>query len=345
MSDAKRALITGIDGQDGSYLAELLCDEEYEVHGLVRRAPDDEFPRLALVRDRVSLHWGDLLDEGSLARVIRRVQPTEIYNLAAAAYVPVSFDQPTLAADVTGLGATRMLHATLEFAPTARFFQATSGEIFGRSDSEVLDEGASVRPANPYGAAKAYAHSMVGYFRELRSARKAGLWCCAGIAFNHESPRRGLGYVTRKITHAAAAIKHGEKHELRLGNRAAVRDWGFAKEYVEAMCKMLRQDEPEDYVLATGVGHTVQDVVDVAFARVGLDPEAHVAPLEDARPLDIDRLVGDPSKAADRLGWQASTSFESLIEMMVDHDLRLIEGGLRSELSGPALEAELIRAS
>jgi GDPmannose 4,6-dehydratase len=347
----RRALITGIAGQDGSYLAELLVGKGYEVHGIVHGSPGEDLPRLDRVRGSVEIHWADLLDEGSIARVIRRSSPDEVYNLAAAAYVPASFCQPTLTGDVTGLGAVRMLQATAEEAPDARFFQASSGEIFGGSpEGEALDEHSPLAPRNPYGAAKAYAHSLVQYYRALwregetaaeTSAR--GLWCCSGISFNHESPRRGLGYVTRKITHAAAAISRGEPRRLELGTLDAVRDWGFARDYVEAMWLMLQQDEPEDYVLATGIGHTVEDVAAVAFQCVDRD-HAEFVSVDPAskRPIDIDRLVGDPSRAMQRLGWRASKSFEEVIEEMVRHDQGLIDAGLVG--AQPSAESELVRA-
>jgi GDPmannose 4,6-dehydratase len=318
----KRALITGITGQDGSYLAEFLLDQGYEVHGMVRRASTEKFDRIEHLRERITLHQGDLLDHRSLVDTLRASAPHEIYNLAAMSFVAVSWTQPTLTAEFTGVSVTRLLEAMREAAPEARFYQASSSEMFGRVRETPQDESTPFYPRSPYGVAKVYGHFITVNYRE-----SYGLHATSGILFNHESPRRGLEFVTRKITWHAAAIKLGRRDELRLGNLDAKRDWGYALDYVQAMWLMLQRDEPEDFVIATGQTNTVRRCVEIAFDRVGLDWERHVV-VDDAfkRPAEVDLLVGNPAKARELLGWQPTTSFEDLIALMVDADLALLGG-------------------
>jgi GDPmannose 4,6-dehydratase len=316
----KRALITGITGQDGSYLAELLLDKGYEVHGLVRRSSTERFERIEHLRDRITLHQGDLLDQRSLVDALRASRPDEVYNLAAMSYVAVSWIQPTLTAEFTGVGVTRMLEAVRETCPEARFYQASSSEMFGKVRQVPQNESTPFYPRSPYGVAKAYGHHITVNYRE-----SYGLFGCSGILFNHESERRGLEFVTRKISWHAAAIKLGLAKEVRLGNLDAERDWGYAVDYVEAMWLMLQQDRADDYVIATGETHSVRECAQIAFDRVGLDWEPHVA-VDDSfkRPAEVDRLVGDASKARRELGWEPRTGFRELIELMVDADLNLL---------------------
>lgn len=317
-----RALITGITGQDGSYLAELLLEKGYEVHGMVRRSSTEKFDRIEHLRDRLTLHQGDLLDQRSLVDALRAAQPDEIYNLAAMSFVAVSWIQPTLTAEFTGVGVTRMLEAMREVCPDARFYQASSSEMFGKVRETPQSESTPFYPRSPYGVAKCYGHHITVNYRE-----SYGLYCCSGILFNHEGERRGLEFVTRKITWHAAAIKRGLRDELTLGNLDARRDWGYAKDYVEAMWLMLQQERADDYVIATGAAHTVRDCVEIAFDQAGLDPWQHVK-TDDAlkRPAEVDLLVGDASKARRELGWEPRTSFEALIRLMVDADLKLLGG-------------------
>jgi GDPmannose 4,6-dehydratase len=317
---SRRALITGITGQDGSYLAELLLDKGYEVHGMVRRSSTERFERIEHLRDRITLHQGDLLDQRSLVDALRAARPDEIYNLAAMSFVAASWVQPTLTAEFTGVGVTRMLEAMREACPDARFYQASSSEMFGRVRESPQTESTPFYPRSPYGVAKAYGHHITVNYRE-----SYGLFCCSGILFNHEGPRRGLEFVTRKVTWHAAAIKLGRARELRLGNLDARRDWGYARDYVEAMWLMLQQDRADDYVVATGRSHSVRDCVELAFERVGLDWEPYVV-IDDGlrRPAEVDLLVGDASKARRELGWEPRTSFEELIAQMVDADLELL---------------------
>ena len=307
-----RALITGITGQDGAYLADLLRERGYEIHGLVgdRSQPIEG----------VTLHVGDLRDQDSLARALAAARPDEVYNLAAVSSVAASWEDPALIGDVTGLGVARLLEAVRTTCPEARLFQASSNEIFGAGRSGSADETTPLAPRTPYGAAKAYAHHLVVGHREAY-----GLFACSGILFNHESPRRGERFVTRKITRGAAAIKLGQADELRLGTLDPQRDWGYAPDFVEAMWLMLQRDRAEDYVLATGLAHSVGDCVAVAFAHVGLDWRDHVK-LDDAfkRPAETPPLVGDAGKARRELGWEPRTGFEEMIERMVDHDLALL---------------------
>jgi GDPmannose 4,6-dehydratase len=318
----KRALITGITGQDGSYLAELLLDKGYEVHGMVRRSSTEKFERIEHLRDRITLHQADLLDHRSLVDALRAADPDEVYNLAAMSFVAVSWIQPTLTAEFTGVGVTRLLEAVREVCPGTRFYQASSSEMFGKVLETPQTETTPFYPRSPYGVAKVYGHFITVNYRESYD-----LFACSGILFNHESPRRGLEFVTRKITWHAAAIKTGKATELRLGNLDAKRDWGFARDYVEAMWLMLQQDTPEDFVIATGHTHTVRECVEIAFERVGLDWQPYVVQDDRfLRPAEVDLLVGDCAKAKRRLGWEPKTSFEELIALMTDADLKTLGG-------------------
>ncbi len=317
----RRALITGITGQDGSYLAELLLDKGYEVHGMVRRSSTEKFDRVEHIRDRLVLHQGDLLDQRSLVDALRAARPDEIYNLAAMSYVAASWVQPTLTAEFSGTGVTRLLEAMREACPEARFYQASSSEMFGKVREVPQTESTPFYPRSPYGVAKAYGHFITVNYRE-----SYGLHATSGILFNHESPRRGLEFVTRKITWHAAAIKLGMRSELRLGNLDAERDWGFAGDYVRAMWLMLQQEQPDDFVVATGVAHSVRDCVNVAFEHAGLSVAEHVVTDPGLlRPAEVEHLIGDASKARRVLGWEPRVSFEELIRMMVDADLALLE--------------------
>jgi GDPmannose 4,6-dehydratase len=320
---SKRALISGITGQDGSYLAELLLEKGYEVHGLVRRLSSENHDRLQAIRDRIVLHTGDLLDQRSLVDVMRECEPDEIYNLAAMSFVAASWNQPTLTAEFTGIGVTRMLEAMREVCPEARFYQASSSEMFGKVKETPQNELTPFYPRSPYGVAKVYGHFITVNYRE-----SYGLFACSGILFNHESPRRGLEFVTRKVTHGAAAIKLGLASELRLGNLLARRDWGYAPDYVEAMWLMLQQDEPDDFVIGTGEDHSVQDLVDIAFEQVDLDPGEYVR--QDPaflRPAEVDLLIANPSKAHEQMDWEPTTSFDQLVRLMVDADLDRLRAG------------------
>jgi GDPmannose 4,6-dehydratase len=314
------ALITGITGQDGSYLAELLLERGYEVHGMVRRASTEKFDRIEHLRERITLHQADLLDQRSLVDALRAARPDEVYNLAAMSFVAVSWIQPTLTAEFTGVGVTRILEAVREACPETRFYQASSSEMFGKVRETPQTESTPFYPRSPYGVAKVYGHHITVNYRESYD-----LFACSGILFNHESERRGLEFVTRKITWHAAAIKHGLRDALALGNLDARRDWGYAKDYVEAMWLMLQQDEPDDFVIATGKTNTVRNCVEVAFDEAGLEWEPYVK-IDDSlkRPAEVDLLVGDPSKAARELGWRPQTSFEQLIRLMVRSDLALL---------------------
>jgi GDPmannose 4,6-dehydratase len=316
----RTALITGITGQDGSYLAELLLDKGYEVHGMVRRSSTEKFDRIEHLRDRITLHQADLLDHRSLVDALRAAKPDEVYNLAAMSFVAVSWIQPTLTAEFTGVGVTRLLEAIREVCPQTRFYQASSSEMFGKVQETPQTERTPFYPRSPYGVAKVYGHHITVNYRESYD-----LFACSGILFNHESERRGLEFVTRKVTWHAAAIKLGQREQVALGNLEAKRDWGYAKDYVEAMWLMLQQDEADDYVIATGETHTVQRLVEVAFDEAGLDWESHVV-IDDAfkRPAEVDLLVGDAGKAKRRLGWEPRTSFEELIRLMVRSDLELL---------------------
>ena len=316
----KRALITGISGQDGSYLAELLLEKGYEVHGLVHGSTDRRFERLEPIVDRLSLHPGDLLDEGSLVDVLRDSAPDEVYNLAAMSSVAESWRLAVATAEYTAVGVTRLLEGIREACPEARFYQASSSEMFGRALETPQSERTPFYPRSPYGVSKVYGHFITVNYRE-----SFGLHASAGILFNHESPRRGAAFVTRRISHGVASIKLGLTDELVLGNLDVRRDWGYAKEYVEAMWLMLQRDEPDDFVIGTGVSHSVGDFVDAAFACVGLKREDHVRIDPDlARPADIEEVVADPAKAKEELGWEARVTFEELVEMMVRADLEAL---------------------
>jgi len=322
MTDKPSALVTGITGQDGSYLAELLLDKGYDVHGMVRRASTEKFDRIEQIRDRITLHQGDLLDQRSLVDALRASKPSEIYNLAAMSFVAVSWIQPTLTAEFTGVGVTRMLEAMREVCPEARFYQASSSEMFGKVLEVPQTETTPFYPRSPYGVAKVYGHFITVNYRESYD-----LHATSGILFNHESPRRGLEFVTRKITWHAAAIKHGLMKEVRLGNLDAERDWGYAKDYVEAMWLMLQQDKPEDYVIATGKSHSVRECCEVAFDEAGLGDFEQYVTIDSSfvRPAEVDHLIGSPAKAERDLGWKPATSFEQLIRLMTRADLELLK--------------------
>ena len=323
---ARRALITGITGQDGSYLAEFLLDRGYEVVGMVRRSSTVNYERIAHLMDRIEFHSGDLLDQLSIVEAIREHAPDEVYNLAAQSFVQTSFGQPVLTGETTALGVTRMLDAIRLVDSNIRFYQASSSEMFGKVHEVPQTESTPFHPRSPYGVAKVYGHWITVNYRE-----SYGLYACSGMLFNHESPRRGLEFVTRKISHGAAQIALGQTTELRLGTLAAQRACGSGGDYVDARWRMLQQDEPEDCVICTGETHTVREFCQVAFARVGLDWEAHVVVDERYyRPAEVDLLVGDGSLAADRLDWRPTIGFVDLVEMMVDADMALLEGRLRN---------------
>lgn len=324
----RRALITGITGQDGAYLARFLLDRGYEVHGFVRNGQPGSALRLDGIRERIHLHEGDLVDSASIFGVLRSVQPTELYNLAAQSFIPASFSQPLLTADSTALGVTRLLEAIRSSDPAIRFFQASSSELFGAVRQSPQNELTPFVPRNPYGAAKAYAHWMTVNYRSTY-----GLFACSGILFNHESPMRSKQFVTRRITSSVARIVHGLQEKLTLGNLDAKRDWGYAGDFVEAMWLALQHESPGDYVIATGAQHSVRDLAEVAFQHVGLNWEDYVEVDEDRlRPTDTCCLVGNSTKARTVLNWQPRVSFEALITMMVDHDLAEVAGQAPPEL-------------
>jgi GDPmannose 4,6-dehydratase len=317
---SRTALITGVTGQDGSYLAELLLEKGYDVHGMVRRSSTERFDRIEHLRDRITLHQGDLLDQRSLVDTLRSSAPDEIYNLAAMSFVAVSWVQPTLTAEFSGVGVTRILEAVREVCPQARFYQASSSEMFGKVREIPQTELTPFYPRSPYGVAKAYGHFITVNYRESYD-----LHATSGILFNHESPRRGLEFVTRKITWHAAAIRLGLAQQLQLGNLEAERDWGYAKDYVEAMWMMLQRDEPEDFVIATGIAHSVRDCVAIAFDQANVDVQSHVVvDPRFVRPAEVDHLIGDHSKATELLGWRPTTDFETMIRLMVDADHALL---------------------
>ncbi len=322
---SKRVLITGITGQDGSYLAELLLDKGYDVVGMVRRSSTVNTERVAHLADSVEFVPGDLLDQASMIDVLAAHRPDEIYNLAAQSFVHTSFGQPVLTGETTALGVTRLLDAVRLVDPSIRCYQASSSEMFGHARQVPQTEDTPFHPRSPYGVAKVYGHWITINYRESYD-----LHASSGILFNHESPRRGLEFVTRKITHGAAAISLGLADELRLGNLDAKRDWGFAGDYVEAMWLMLQQDQPDDFVICTGETHSVREFCELAFGRLGLNWEDHVV-VDEAflRPAEVDLLVGDSSKAAEHLGWKPQTGFADLVEMMLDADLALLEGAPR----------------
>jgi len=315
----KKALITGITGQDGSYLADLLLEKGYEVHGLIRRTSTSDLSRIRHIQDRIKLVPGDLMDQHSLTTAVHEIQPDEVYNLAAQSFVAASWSQPVLTGELTGMGVTRMLEAVRLAKPDARFYQASSSEMFGKVKQSPQNENTPFYPRSPYGVAKVYGHSITVNYRE-----SYGLFASAGILFNHESPRRGLEFVTRKVTNAVARIKLGKQNELRMGNLDPHRDWGFAGDYVEVMWLMLQQEEPDDYVVGSGKATSVRDLVELAFRYAGLDMEKHlVIDQSFFRPAEVDRLLADSSKAKSKLGWEPKVSFEELIELMVHADLEL----------------------
>jgi GDPmannose 4,6-dehydratase len=314
---ARRALITGITGQDGSYLADFLLEKDYEVFGMVRRASTENFERIEHLVGRVNLVQGDLLDQASLVSVLEEAQPHEVYNLAAQSFVPTSWKQPVLTAEFTAVGVTRLLEALRRVDPDIRFYQASSSEMFGKVREVPQSERTPFYPRSPYGVAKVYGHFITVNYRE-----SYGLFAVSGILFNHESPRRGLEFVTRKISDGVARIKLGQAEELRLGNLDARRDWGFAADYVEAMWLMLQADAADDYVIATGEEHSVREFAEIAFSHVGLDAEEYVkSDPQFLRPAEVDQLVGDASKAREKLGWTPRVSFRELVELMVDADV------------------------
>lgn len=314
---AKKALITGITGQDGSYLAELLLDKGYEVHGIMRRNSTFTTGRIEHIFDDIRMHYGDLADSSSLQHIIANIQPDEVYNLAAQSHVKVSFDVPEYTADVTGTGTLRLLEAIRTSATQAKFYQASSSEMFGKVLEVPQTEKTPFYPRSPYGAAKVYSYWITKNYRESYD-----MFACNGILFNHESPRRGETFVTRKITRAVAAIKAGKQDKLFLGNLDAKRDWGFAGDYVEAMWLMLQADQPDDYVVATNETHSVKEFCQIAFGHVGLDWEKYVEVSEKYfRPAEVDLLIGDPAHAKKQLKWEPKVSFEELVKMMVDADL------------------------
>jgi len=317
----KTALITGITGQDGSYLAELLLSKGYKVIGMVRRSSTENFERIEHLRDRIVLRQGDLLDQSSLTTLLDSTQPAEVYNLAAQSFVPTSWEQPVLTCEFTAAGVTRLLEAIRNVNPKIKFYQASSSEMYGKVRETPQTELTPFHPRSPYGVAKAYGHYITVNYRESYD-----MFAVSGILFNHESPRRGLEFVTRKVTDAAAKIKLGLQKELRMGNLDSQRDWGFAGDYVKAMWLMLQQQEADDYVISMGETHTVKELVEIAFNRVGLDWQKYVV-IDPAfiRPAEVDLLIGDASKAKEKLGWTPEVSFEGLIHMMVDSDLERLK--------------------
>ena len=331
MGGGPRGLITGITGQDGSYLAELLLEKGYEVHGIVRRSSTESFERIAHLRDRLVLHQADLLDQTSLVNVLREARPREVYNLAAQSFVPTSWLQPSLTGEFTGLGVTRMLEAVRLVDPALRFYQASSSEMFGKAVATPQNEDTPFYPRSPYGVAKVYGHWITVNYRE-----SYGLHAVSGILFNHESPRRGREFVTRKISETVARIALGLEDELALGNLEAKRDWGYALEYVDAIWRMLQRDEPRDYVIGTGEQHSVRDFVDIAFAHVKLHPGDFVR-IDPAlvRPAEVDTLLADASRARHELGWASETPFDELVRIMVDADLGAQERASGRRRGGP----------
>ena len=318
---SKRALITGITGQDGSYLAEFLLDKGYDVVGMVRRSSTVNFERITHLMDDVEFASGDLLDQMSMVEVLQKHRPEEVYNLAAQSFVQTSFGQPVLTGETTALGVTRLLDAIRMVDESIRYYQASSSEMFGKVREVPQTETTPFHPRSPYGVAKVYGHWITVNYRESYD-----LHASSGILFNHESPRRGLEFVTRKITHGVAQIALGQATELRLGNLGAKRDWGFAGDYVEAMWRILQQKAPDDFVICTGVIHSVREFCELAFGRAGLDYEDHVVVDERFfRPAEVDLLVGDAAKAETQLGWRPRTRFNQLVEMMVDHDLETLQ--------------------
>ncbi|MFX0198278.1 MAG: GDP-mannose 4,6-dehydratase [Candidatus Hodarchaeota archaeon] len=317
----KRALITGVTGQDGSYLSEFLLEKGYTVFGVLRRSSSPNYERIEHIRDKLELIQGDLLDQNSLIEAVQYAKPDEVYNLAAQSFVPTSWNQPVLTGEFTALGVTRMLEAIRMVNPKIKCYQASSSEMFGAVQEVPQNEKTPFYPKSPYGVAKVYGHYITVNYRE-----SYGIFGCSGILFNHESPRRGLEFVTRKVSHGVAKIKLGLQKELKMGNLDSQRDWGYAKEYVEAMWLMLQQDEPTDYVVATGKAHTVRKLLQIAFTCVGLNWEDHIVIDENLiRPAEVNRLLGDASKAKEKLCWKPRVSFEELIAMMVESDLKKLK--------------------
>jgi GDPmannose 4,6-dehydratase len=323
----KRALVTGVNGQDGSYLAEHLLAEGYEVFGLVRRASARSFQRLSHLLERIELVTGDVLDQTSLITALREVQPQEVYNLAAQSFVPASFSQPVLTGEFNGLGVTRLLDAIRVVDPQIRFYQASSSEMYGNVETWPQDEQTKFQPRSPYGVAKLYGHWITVNFRE-----SYGMYAVSGILFNHESPRRGAEFVTRKVTLGAARIAAGLQKQLRLGNLEARRDWGFTGDYVRAMRMMLQQPFPKDYVIGTGETHSVREFVELAFGLLGMDWQEHVVVDPTfSRPADVERLIANPARARAELGWQPTVSFHDLVRMMVEADVELVARDARRD--------------
>ncbi len=321
---SKTALITGVAGQDGAYLTELLLEKNYRVFGMDRQAPEDYVDNIEHLKNKIILRRGNLMDQMSLIDLIEEAQPDEIYNFAAQSFIPLSWKEPVITGDVNALGVTRILEAIRRVKPDVKFYQASSSELFGKPETKPQNENTPFNPGTPYGTAKLYAHNITANYRD-----KLGLFSCSGILYNHESPRRGKEFVTRKITLSAAKIKLGLQKELHLGNLDAHRDWGFAKDYVHAMWLMLQQDEPDDYVIATGEEHSVRELVETAFSHLGLEWEKYV--VQDPkffRPVDLNMLVGDSSKARKRLNWKPSVSFDQLVKLMVDSDVKELEKSL-----------------
>ena len=315
----KRVLITGITGQDGSYLAEFLLAKDYEVFGLVRRSSTISFERIYHIQDRIEILSGDLLDQNSLSSALKEARPHEVYNLGAQSFVQASFQQPLLTGEITGLGVVRLLESIRSFDPQIRFYQASTSELFGKVQETPQNEETPFYPRSPYGIAKMYAHWIAINFRESYN-----MFCCAGILFNHESPRRGLEFVTRKITNGVAQIKLGQAEQLPLGNLEARRDWGHAGDFVRAMWLMLQQDEPEDFVIATGADRSIREFCQVAFAHADLDWQQYVVVDEKFfRPAEVNQLLGNAAKAREKLGWEPQISFEEMVHEMVDTDLKL----------------------
>ena len=324
----KRALITGITGQDGSYLAEFLLEKGYDVYGMVRRSSMERFDRIDHIKDRIEIRQADLLDQFSITKLVDEIRPHEIYNLAAMSFVPTSWDQPVLTAEFTATGVTRVLEAIRYVDPNIKFYQASSSEMFGKVKEIPQKETTPFHPRSPYGVAKVYGHWITINYRESYD-----IFGCSGILFNHESPRRGIEFVTRKISYNAAKIKLGLAKELGLGNLDAKRDWGFAGDYVKAMWLMMQQDKPDDFIIATGETHAVRDLVDIAFSHLGLDYKKYVK--KDKRffrPAEVDLLIGDHSKAKKILNWEPEVSFEELVKMMVDSDMELLQKEYADEL-------------
>lgn len=317
----KKTLITGITGQDGSYLAEFLLSKGYDVYGMVRRTSTVRYERIRHIQDKITLVQGDLGDQTSLNRAMADIMPDEVYNLAAQSFVPTSWNQPAFTGDVTALGVTRMLDSIHTVKPDTRFYQASSSEMFGKVQAVPQKEDTPFYPRSPYGVAKVYGHWITVNYRESYD-----MFAVSGILFNHESPRRGLEFVTRKVTYTAAKIKLGMANELRMGNVEAQRDWGFAGDYVQAMWHMLQQDSPDDYVIATGKTHSVERLLDVAFSCMDLDWKNYYQQDERfMRPAEVDLLIGDPAKAEEKLGWKPQVTFEQMIQMMVESDLERLK--------------------